>query len=297
MGFFPGPSFQGLLSSPAQSQKREFVMNQNHNPSSSQPERVWKPSLHLYAETLLPTEFGEFRTVVFRDEEDQKEHLALIYGQVEQQENVLIRMHSECFTGEVLHSLKCDCREQLHAGLTAIADSGCGILIYLRQEGRGIGLGNKIRAYALQEQGYDTVDANRMLGFGDDHRTYEVAFQILEHFKIGSVRLLTNNPNKLESLEASGIPVTERVPLLCPPNPHSAGYFKTKQERMGHMFDASHLVVGSGAINSPQMLHVHSRHSVQDSRHLDRRPAQVKRANGRGSNHLLLHPTQNKSHE
>lgn len=243
-------------------------MNQKRQPASS-PTRVWKPSLNVYAETNLPTEFGTFRTIVFRDEDDQKEHLALVYGEIEGKEDVTIRMHSECFTGEVLHSFKCDCREQLHAGLQAVAESGCGVLIYLRQEGRGIGLGNKIRAYALQEQGYDTVDANRMLGFGDDLRTYEVAFHVLEHFAVKSVRLLTNNPLKLEALQESGIAVTERVPLLIPPNQHSLHYFQSKQERMGHMF--SHISSGNNG-NGSARPNGAPRHSTQDTRHLKRSP-------------------------
>ncbi len=224
-------------------------------------------SLQVYAETNLPTEFGTFRTVVFLDEVDQKEHLALVFGDVEGKENVLLRMHSECFTGEVLHSFKCDCREQLHTGLQQIAESGCGILIYLRQEGRGIGLGNKIRAYALQEQGYDTVDANRMLGFEDDLRTYDVAFHILNYYKIQSVRVLTNNPSKLKALEESGIPVIERVGLHIPVNPHSLGYFQAKQTRMGHMFEASQF--GGEPTEQPSK----PRHSTADTRHLSRQHA------------------------
>lgn len=233
-------------------------------------------SLTVYAETNLPTEFGNFRTVVFLDEKDQKEHLALVYGDVEAKENVLIRMHSECFTGEVLHSYKCDCREQLHAGLQQIAESGCGILIYLRQEGRGIGLGNKIRAYALQEQGYDTVDANRMLGFEDDLRTYDVAFHILNHYNIQSVRVLTNNPSKLKALQGSGIPVTERVGLHIPVNPFSLGYFQAKQARMGHMFEQSQF-------EAPMATTIKPRHSTEDTRHLNRQnpqQASPKKTNG-----------------
>lgn len=270
-------------------------MSQSSTSTSARAEkRQWKPTLDVYAETNLPTEFGMFRTVVFRDSDDEKEHLALIYGDVEQQENVLIRMHSECFTGEVLHSLKCDCREQLHAGLQRVAESGSGILIYLRQEGRGIGLGNKIRAYALQEEGYDTVDANRELGFGDDLRTYEVAFHILEHFQIRSVRLLTNNPAKLEALQESGITVVERVPLLCPPNPHSLSYFQAKQARMGHMFNASQLAANDQNQSTHALHGAHGtapRHSTQGTRHLHRASSDAtKKANGH-ANGALTHST------
>ena len=194
--------------------------------------------LQYYSETELPTEFGTFRTVVFRDQRTDLEHLAIISGDVCGKEKVLTRIHSECFTGEVLHSLKCDCREQLHSALKKIAQSKQGLLIYLRQEGRGIGLGNKIKAYALQAQGYDTVDANRALGFADDLRTYEVAFEIIKYFKIKSLLLLTNNPAKLKSLREAGIKVESRIPLVCQPNPHNIGYFQTKKERMGHLFDS-----------------------------------------------------------
>ena len=198
-------------------------------------------SLTLYAETTLPTEFGLFRTLVFREAESEKEHLAIIAGDIKNQKDVLMRIHSECFTGEVLHSLKCDCREQLHTALKQIAEKGCGLLIYLRQEGRGIGLGNKIRAYALQEQGHDTVDANRLLGFEDDLRTYGAAEEILRYFNINSVQILTNNPLKIKGIEDIGIKVTRRVPLLCHPNSHNLHYIQTKQERMGHLFDPEKL--------------------------------------------------------
>jgi GTP cyclohydrolase II len=200
------------------------------------------PLLFVYAETNLPTDFGLFHTVIFREIDSEKEHLAIISGVIQGQENVLLRIHSECFTGEVLHSLKCDCREQLHSALEQISQSQAGLLIYLRQEGRGIGLGNKIRAYALQENGHDTVDANRILGFQDDLRTYEVAVEILEHFNVSSVQLLTNNPLKIEAIENLGIQVNKRIPLLCPPNPHNINYFKAKRERMGHIFDTSMLL-------------------------------------------------------
>ncbi len=193
--------------------------------------------LEYYSETELPTEFGTFRTVVFKDKRDGLEHLALVKGDICGGEGVLARVHSECFTGEVLHSLKCDCREQLHSALQELSRAGRGILIYLRQEGRGIGLGNKIRAYALQAQGYDTVEANKMLGFEEDLRTYEVAYEILKYFDVRSVRLMTNNPLKLEALEKSGIRVEERVPLVCPPNIYNIEYFKTKREKMGHLFE------------------------------------------------------------
>jgi len=199
------------------------------------------PKLTPYAETNLPTEFGVFRVVVFPDPENGKEHLAIIKGEIEYAEDLLVRVHSECFTAEVLHSLKCDCKEQLHEALRQIAKAGHGMLIYLRQEGRGIGLGNKIRAYSLQETGYDTVDANRVLGFGDDLRSYEMAADIIRHFHIRSIRLLTNNPEKIGRLKELDIEISKREPIFCEPNAHNIDYFITKKKRMGHMFSSSQL--------------------------------------------------------
>lgn len=188
-----------------------------------------------YAEALVPTEYGRMRVVVYHEAGTPHEHCAIIHGEVRGKERVLIRVHSECFTGEVLHSLKCDCREQLDYALRAIAKEDAGIVIYLRQEGRGIGLGNKIRAYALQEQqGADTVDANRLLGFEDDLRRYHVATAILAELDIASVRLLTNNPAKVEALRAEGVEV-ERVPVHIEPGDEARGYLHTKRLRMGHL--------------------------------------------------------------
>jgi GTP cyclohydrolase II len=209
------------------------------NQAKIQPTQMQATALQLYAETNLPTEFGTFRVMVFREAETEAEHMAIIKGDITASQDLPIRIHSECFTGEVLHSQKCDCREQLHAALEYISNQEAGMIIYLRQEGRGIGLGNKIRAYALQESGHDTVEANRLLGFGDDLRTYEVAAEILFHFKIGAVSLLTNNPLKIQALQNHGVQVNKRLPLICPTNQHSLSYFKTKQERMGHMFDVN----------------------------------------------------------
>ena len=155
-------------------------------------------------------------------------------GDLRTDEPVLIRMHSECLTGDTLYSLKCDCGAQLEAGLKAIADAGRGVLLYLRQEGRGIGLVNKIRAYALQQAGADTVMANRMLGLPDDARDYGIAARMLRDLGIAQVRLLTNNPQKVDALQALGIDVVARVPLHTPPNPHNRGYIETKAQRMGH---------------------------------------------------------------
>ncbi len=190
-----------------------------------------------YAEANVPTEYGLVRTVVYRVGEatPPEEHVALVVGDVATGESpVLARVHSECWTGEVLHSHKCDCREQLDRALHAVADAGRGVVVYLRQEGRGIGLGNKVRAYALQSEGADTVDANRLLGFADDARTYGVAAAILRDLGVRRVALMTNNPGKVQGLEGSGIDVAERVALKAEPNEHNAEYLAVKARRMGH---------------------------------------------------------------
>lgn len=193
--------------------------------------------VHKYAESDVPTEYGTVKVVVFREaKSEDDEHVALVVGDVagSPEVPVLVRVHSECWTGEVLHSHKCDCRDQLDHALRAIAAAGRGVVVYLRQEGRGIGLGNKIRAYALQEKGVDTVDANRMLGFGDDERTYDVAAAMLASLGVHAVALMTNNPKKVEGLRAHGVEVAERVPISVEPNPHNADYLAVKAKRMGH---------------------------------------------------------------
>jgi len=187
-----------------------------------------------YAEAFVPTEYGRVRVVVYREAGTPHEHCAIVVGELTGKEHVLVRVHSECFTGEVLHSLKCDCREQLDYALRAIVKEGAGLVMYLRQEGRGIGLGNKIRAYALQEQGADTVDANRLLGFGDDLRQYHAATAMLNDLQVRSVRLLTNNPGKVDALRAEGV-VVERVPVRIEAGLDNEGYIKTKRARMGHL--------------------------------------------------------------
>lgn len=188
-----------------------------------------------YAESDIPTEYGDLRVVVYR--EGDIEHLAIVRGDVSGAEDLLVRVHSECLTGEVLHSLKCDCREQLDLALRRIVEADKGIVVYLRQEGRGIGLGNKIRAYALQSQGYDTVDANRALGFEDDLRRYGIAAFMLEDLGVKSVRLMTNNPAKVEALAKDGVVVTGRVEHLAEPHEGNRGYLESKQQRMGHLYD------------------------------------------------------------
>lgn len=195
----------------------------------------------LYSQATIPTEFGPFRILVYRepavDRSEPREHCALVRGDVAGKEGVLARIHSECLTGEVFHSLKCDCREQLELALQRIAAEGQGVLLYLRQEGRGIGLGNKIRAYDLQAHGADTVDANTKLGFAADGRDYAVAAAMIRDLRIRSVKLMTNNPTKVEGLEKHHISVTGRVEHLAPANEHNIEYLHTKRDRMGHLYD------------------------------------------------------------
>jgi GTP cyclohydrolase II len=198
-------------------------------------EQVRSNRVRLYAEAPLPTDRGLFRTVVFRDGAGA-EHLAMAMGDVAG-ENVPVRVHSECLTSEVLGSLKCDCRAQLDRALDLIAARGRGVLVYLRQEGRGIGLGNKIRAYALQAKGHDTYEANRLLGFPDDLRRFDVAADMLRLLGVRSVDLVTNNPEKIAQLAAAGIPVRRRIRLPSPSNPHNLAYLSVKRERTGHLIE------------------------------------------------------------
>ena len=203
-----------------------------------------EPAVSRYAEADVPTEHGTFRLVVYRDPQSPLEHTAIVRGELRGGSDVLVRVHSECFTGEVLHSLKCDCRAQLDLALRRIADAGRGAVIYLRQEGRGIGLGNKIRAYALQARGADTVDANTMLGFQPDERRYDVAAAILRDLGVRSIALMTNNPAKVDALDAEGIVVSRRVEHAVEPNDHSRDYLVTKVVRMGHLLDEEELGLG-----------------------------------------------------
>jgi GTP cyclohydrolase II len=192
------------------------------------------PTLRIASRAKLPTKVAETAEIVaFRSEQDAAEHVALLIGQPTGKPP-LVRIHSECLTGDVLGSLKCDCGLQLDGALTAMAEAGWGILLYLRQEGRGIGLVNKLRAYALQDQGFDTVDANVRLGFGDDERDFSVAARMLELLAQREVRLLTNNPRKAAGLEAAGIKIAEQVPLKAPSNRHNQAYLETKRLRSGH---------------------------------------------------------------
>ena len=207
------------------------------------------PTTEWLTSAEVPTRFGVFRTHVFRTTEPGdgacvKEHVALVYGDIHGASDVPIRIHSECITSEVFGSLKCDCKEQLDAALAEVARRGAGAVLYLRQEGRGIGLANKIRAYALQAEGADTVDANRLLGLPDDAREYHAAAHMLEHFDVHSVQLMTNNPAKVDALRSLGIEVAGRVPVVVAPNPFSAGYLETKRARMAHALPGTSVIVG-----------------------------------------------------
>jgi GTP cyclohydrolase II len=186
------------------------------------------------AQASLPTRYGTFEMFVY-DTPEHKEHVALTIGGIDDGRPVVVRVHSECLTGDVLGSSRCDCGEQLNDSLRFLQEQGRGILLYLRQEGRGIGLTNKISAYALQEQGLDTVEANLALGLPEDMRNYRAAAEMLLDLGIWRARLLTNNPAKVEGLECYGVEVVERIPLSMSPNPSNLGYLRTKREKMGHL--------------------------------------------------------------
>ena len=185
----------------------------------------------------LPTLFGHFNIVAFWNNRDEKDHVAIVHGDVMGRENVPVRLHSECLTGDALGSLRCDCRDQLGVALERIADEPFGIVLYLRQEGRGIGLLNKIRAYQLQDGGLDTVEANLALGFRDDERDFAVAAHMLHTLGVRSIHLMTNNPKKVDELRRYEIDVVERMPHIIPPNKHNRFYLETKSRRSGHWID------------------------------------------------------------
>ena len=185
----------------------------------------------------LPSRFGQFQIVAFYNNKDFKEHVAIVRGDVTDAEDVAVRVHSECLTGDVIGSLRCDCRDQLESALRMIGQMDKGLLLYMRQEGRGIGLINKIRAYGLQEQGYDTVEANLALGFRDDERDYSVAAHMLESLHVKSIKLITNNPKKIDDLTRNGIKVTGRIPHVMPVNEYNRFYLETKARKSGHLLD------------------------------------------------------------
>jgi GTP cyclohydrolase II len=193
--------------------------------------------VRIVAVAELPTRFGDFRVVSFWNNRDEKEHLAIIRGDIVGAHDVDTRLHSECLTGDGLGSLRCDCRDQLTQALKRIASLERGLVLYLRQEGRGIGLINKIRAYALQDKGMDTVEANRALGFRDDERDYSIAAHMIHSLNVRSVRLMTNNPEKIAQLVGHGVQVSGRIPHLIPPNEYNRFYLETKADRSGHWID------------------------------------------------------------
>lgn len=196
-----------------------------------------KVCVRIAAIADLPTKFGDFQIAAFYNNRDDKDHAAIIKGDVTGAEDVPVRVHSECLTGDALGSLRCDCRDQLTEALKTIGQLEKGIVLYLRQEGRGIGLTNKIRAYGLQDHGFDTVDANLALGFRDDERDYAVAAHMLQSLKVKSIQLMTNNPKKINDLTQYGVEVTKRIPHIIPPNEHNYFYLETKATKSGHMID------------------------------------------------------------
>lgn len=185
----------------------------------------------------LPTRYGHFKIIAFSNTHDAKEHVAIVHGDIINKQDVPTRVHSECFTGDVVGSLRCDCRDQWEQALLRISEMPCGLLLYLRQEGRGIGLVNKVRAYSLQDQGLDTIDANLALGFRDDERDYAIAAHMIKSLNVQSIQLLTNNPNKIRDLANLGIQVNGRIPHIIPPNEHNRFYLQTKARRFGHFID------------------------------------------------------------
>ncbi len=193
--------------------------------------------VHRVAEAKLPTRYGEFTAIAYRSDIDPDEHLALVLGDIDTEEPVLVRVHSECLTGDVFGSLRCDCGDQIALAMESIAKEGRGVFLYMRQEGRGIGFHNKIRAYALQDEGLDTVEANLSLGFPSDLRDYGIGAQILADLGLSEIRLLTNNPKKVIGLEGYGLKVVEKIPIITTPNPYNRDYLATKQKKMGHRLE------------------------------------------------------------
>jgi 3,4-dihydroxy 2-butanone 4-phosphate synthase / GTP cyclohydrolase II len=197
-----------------------------------------KPRVRAVATAQLPTEFGDFEIHAYDDLTERKTHIALVLGEIGDGKGVLVRIHSSCLTGDVFHSARCDCGPQLHAAMERVSAEGRGVILYLNQEGRGIGLANKIRAYALQDQGYDTVEANERLGFGADQREYGLGVEILRGLGVKSMRMLTNNPRKLAGVENHGMSVSELVPIEIPASESTRRYLRTKKEKLGHLLSS-----------------------------------------------------------
>jgi 3,4-dihydroxy 2-butanone 4-phosphate synthase/GTP cyclohydrolase II len=203
--------------------------------------------------TRLPTAFGEFEVVGYRSLVDDKHHVAMVKGVIDGQSDVLVRVHSECLTGDVFHSLRCDCGEQLESALAMIEQEGQGVLLYLAQEGRGIGLLNKLKAYNLQDKGLDTVDANLELGLPVDLRDYGIGAQILSDLGLSSIRILTNNPKKIRGLEGYGLSVTDQIPIQHAPNPHNEAYLRAKRDRLGHSLHHQGLALDEEMVHEEQV--------------------------------------------
>ena len=184
----------------------------------------------------LPTDIANFKVHAFTEEQNKKDHLAIAFGNIDSNKPVLSRIHSQCITGESFFSMRCDCRFQLTESLTKIANNKSGVIFYLQQEGRGIGLSNKIRAYKLQDEGMDTVEANHQLGFHEDERSYEIVASMADHLNINSLDLMTNNPKKINALEKMGLKVNKRIPILSESNEHNKKYLTTKAQKLGHLF-------------------------------------------------------------
>lgn len=212
------------------------IRDRDHDCEGIGPSKV---CVRVEAVADLPTRFGDFRIVAFWNNRDAKEHVAIIRGDILDAENVPTRLHSECLTGDAIGSLRCDCRDQLEVALRRIGELENGLVLYLRQEGRGIGLINKVRAYALQDQGLDTVEANIALGFRDDERDYAIAAHMIMSLNVKSIELMTNNPRKVEQLTQHGVRVNQRRPHLIPPSQHNRFYLETKRDRSGHFIDFS----------------------------------------------------------
>ncbi len=214
----------------------ELLLDENSN---HECEGVGRDGICVRIEAIaeLPSRFGDFHIVAFSNNRDDKEHVAILKGEVFDSADVPVRLHSECLTGDVIGSLRCDCRDQLEAALKKIGGMDKGIVLYLRQEGRGIGLTNKIRAYSLQDQGLDTVEANLALGFRDDERDYAIAAHMLHSLKIQSINLMTNNPKKIDQLRQYGVKVNSRIAHILPSNEHNRFYLETKAAKSGHLID------------------------------------------------------------
>lgn len=188
-----------------------------------------------FATAELPSQYGQFQIVAFKNNRDDKDHVAIVHGNIHGAENVLTRVHSECLTGDVFGSLKCDCGPQLDRALQQIASVDVGLILYMRQEGRGIGLANKVKAYSLQDAGFDTVEANLHLGFDDDLRSYDISAEMIKLLGVNSIILMTNNPNKIKGLREAGVEISDRQPIKTTPNPHNFNYLETKRAKSGHL--------------------------------------------------------------